>query len=101
LVQLNTNYTAKRLTAQGDRFPTFVANLGFRHELPDKKTAFILTVSDVFHSLKDRTLIDTPALHEEITRRRSARIVYAGVIYNFGKPMKKKKDDTLPFDNQL
>jgi outer membrane receptor protein involved in Fe transport len=101
LIQLNTNFTARRLTAQGYRLPTFVANLGFRHEFRDQKTAFIVTVSDVFNSLKERTVIDTPILHDENTRRRSARIVYAGFTYNFGKPGKKPKDDSLPFDNQL
>jgi len=100
LIQFNTNYTAKRLTPQGYRLPTFVANLGLRHDFKDKKSAIIITVSDLFNSLKDRTHLDTPALHEDITRRRSARIVYVGYIYNFGKPAKKPKDD-LQFDNQM
>jgi len=50
-------------------------------------------------SLRERTLIDTPTLHDEITRRRSARIVYVGIIYNFGKGKKKPKDDSLQYDN--
>jgi outer membrane receptor protein involved in Fe transport len=100
LIQFNTNYTAKRLTPQGYRLPTFVANLGLRHDFKDKKSAVIVTVSDLFNSLKDRTHLDTPALHEDITRRRSARIVYVGYIYNFGKPAKKSKDD-MQFDNQM
>ena len=101
LVQLNSNFAARRLTAQGYRQPTFVANLGFRHEFRDQKTAFIVTVSDLFDSLNERTVIDTPILHDEITRRRSSRIVYAGFTYSFGKPGKKPKDDSLPFDNQF
>jgi len=86
---------------QGERRPTYIANLGLRHELNDKKTALVLTVSDVFNSLKERTVIDTPILREDVTRRRSSRIIYAGLIYNFGKPGKKKKDDTLQFDSSL
>ena len=100
LVQFNTNYAAKRLTAQGYRLPTFVANIGLKHDLADKKTSLIFTLSDIFDSMREKTLIDTPILHDEITRRRSARIAYVGVIYNFGKAKKKGKDDTLPFDNQ-
>jgi outer membrane receptor protein involved in Fe transport len=100
LVQLNTNYRAKQLTPQGYRYPTFFANVGLRHNLKDKKTAFILSVSDIFNSQKERTLVDTPALHQEITRRRSSRILYAGFIYNFGKATKKSKED-LQFDNSL
>ncbi len=101
LVQFNANYTAKRLTAQGDRLPTFIANLGWRHDLQDRKTAFVVTVSDVFNSLQERSIIHTPVLHDDITRRRSARIVQAGFIYNFGKPAKKPKKDDLQFDTSL
>jgi outer membrane receptor protein involved in Fe transport len=100
LVQLNTNYTAKRLTPQGYRYPTYLANVGLRHNFKDKKMAFILSVSDILNSLKERTLVDTPTLRQEVTRRRSSRILYAGFIYNFGKPAKKSKDD-LQFDNAL
>jgi outer membrane receptor protein involved in Fe transport len=101
VAQLNSNYTAKRLTPQGYRLPTFVVNLGLRHNFPDKKTAFVFTVSDVFNSLKDRTVIDLPTLHNENTRRRSSRIIYAGVVYSFGRATKKPKDDSMQFDNQL
>lgn len=101
LVKINANYTAKRLTAQGDRMPTYVVNLGYRHELNSKNLSFVLTVSDLFNSLKERTVIDTPVLHDDITRRRSSRIVYAGFVYTFGHSAKKKKDDSLQFDNQL
>jgi outer membrane receptor protein involved in Fe transport len=101
LFQFNANYTAKRLTPQGYRMPTFVANCGMRHNLADRKTALVLTVSDIFNSLKDRTILDTPTLHQEVTRRRSTRIIYAGFIYNFGKATKKSKDDNLQFDNQI
>ncbi|MEY2881060.1 MAG: hypothetical protein RLZZ15_3440 [Verrucomicrobiota bacterium] len=101
LLQLNTSYTARRLTPQGYRHPTAVLNLGARHNLADKKTAVILTVSDVFASLRERTRIDTPLLHQDITRRRSSRIAYLGLVYNFGKPAKKPKKDDLQFDNAL
>ena len=101
LVQLNANYTAKRLTPQGYRYPTKVANLGLRHNFADRKFALIFTVSDVFSSLRERTHIDTPVLRQDITRRRSSRIAYVGFIYNYGKPAKKPKKDDLQFDNTL
>ena len=101
LLQLNTNFTAKRLTPQGYRYPTYIANLGLKHDLKDGKTSLVLTLSDVFNSLKERTLIDTPTLHDDATRRRSSRIIYAGFIYNFGKATKKSKDDAIQFDDKL
>jgi outer membrane receptor protein involved in Fe transport len=100
-LQFNTNYASARLTAQGSRRPSFVANLGLRHDFAQKKVAVVLTVSDLFNSLKEATSIDTPLLQQEVVRRRSARIVYLGLIYNFGKPTKKSKDDPMKFDNAL
>jgi hypothetical protein len=51
-----------------------------------------------FDSLRERTLVDTPTLHDLLTRRRSSRIFYVGVIYNFGGKTKKSKDDALQYD---
>ena len=100
-LQVNTNYSSARLTPQGERRPTWVANFGVRQELPARNTALVLTVSDLFNSLKESNVLDTPLLHETVTRRRSARVVYLGFIYSFGAPAKKSKDDPLKFDNSL
>ncbi len=100
-IQLNTNYSSARLTPQGHRAPTWVANLGVRHDLAGKKASIVLTASDLFNSLKETSVLDTPLLRRETTRRRSARIVYLGFLYNFGSPTKKPKDDLLKFDNSL
>lgn len=100
-LQLDTHYTARRLTAQGYRLPAAFANVGWRHDFKARKYALTLTVSDVFDSLKEHTVIDTPTLHDDITRRRSSRIVYAGFTYNFGAPAKKEKKDELQFDTSL
>ncbi len=101
MLQFNANYTAKRLTPQGYRFPTKVANLGFRKNFNAKRTALIVTVADIFGSLRERTHIDTPVLREDTIRRRSSRIIYVGFVYNFGKAAKKSKKDDLLFDNAL
>jgi outer membrane receptor protein involved in Fe transport len=100
-LQLNANHSSARVTPQGKRQPTSVVNLGVRHDLWRKRAAVTLTVSDLFDSLRESVLLDTPLLHEEVTRRRSARIVYVGFLYNFGQPGKKPKDDPLKFDNTL
>ena len=101
LVQFYTNYSSSKLTPQGRRGATIVSNLGIRQELWGRRAALVLTVSDLFNSLKESTTIDTPKLHEQITRRRSARIVYLGVVYKFGRPPKKAKDEGLKFDEGL
>jgi outer membrane receptor protein involved in Fe transport len=101
LLQFNTSYASTRLTPQGSRRPTFVANLGLRREFLRQKLALVLTVSDLFNSLKESSLLDTPLLKEEITRRRSARIIYLGFSYNLGRPARKPKDESLKFDEQI
>ena len=101
LVQLNTNYSGARLTPQGERSPMFVANVGLRRELKDKKTSFVLTVSDLFNTLRERSVIDTPTLHDDSSRRRSSRLIFLGIVKNFGQPGKKPKDDSMKFDNSL
>jgi outer membrane receptor protein involved in Fe transport len=101
LIQFYTNTTSSRLTPQGRKGSTYVANLGVRQEILQHRAALVLTVSDLFNSLQDRTFIDTPTLREEVGRRRSARIIYAGFVYEFGKQSKKQKDDGLKFDEGL
>jgi outer membrane receptor protein involved in Fe transport len=98
-LQLTTNYTARRLTPQGERLPTFVANIGLKHQFPNKKLTVFVAVSDLFDSLKDETRLDTPALHDDFTRRRASRTINAGFVYNFGTSKKKVKGDVLQFDN--
>ena len=100
MAQFNTNYTAKRLTPQGYRLPTFVANFGLKHEIKSRNLTLVLTVSDLFDTLKEETKLSTPLLTDDSSRRRSSRFVYAGVIYSFGGS-KKKKDDSMQFDNNL
>lgn len=100
MVQLNTSYRAKRLTPQGERHPSAITNLGVRYNLKDGRTSLVATVSDVFDSLRDRTVIDTPLLESDITRRRSPRIVYVGFVRHFGKPA-KKSGEAMEFDDSL
>ena len=79
----------------------FLANFGLRHDLWQKKAALVLTVSDLFNSLKSENIVNTPLLREDIVMRRSSRIIYLGITYNFGQPGKKSKDDALKYDNSL
>jgi outer membrane receptor protein involved in Fe transport len=97
VLQITSSYVAETLTPQGKQLPSFVLNTGFKQEFLNRKLAFIVTVSDVFNSLRNTTLIDTPELYERIVRRRSARIFYGGFTFTFGKQKKKE----LEFDNRL
>ena len=71
-----------------------------RQNLLDKRLALIVSVSDVFNTLRERIRGETPELRQRIERRRSARICNIGLIWNFGKMPKKQKDD-MQFDTAL
>jgi outer membrane receptor protein involved in Fe transport len=98
VLQITSSYSAENLTPQGRQMPSFVINTGFKQEFFNRKLTLIATVSDVFNSLKNITIIDTPELYEKIVRRRSARIIYAGLTYTFGNQKKKKE---IEYDNRL
>jgi outer membrane receptor protein involved in Fe transport len=99
--QISSNYTSERLTPQGKLLPSFVINTGIKQKLLKKKVALILTVSDVFNSLRSNLIIDTPDLQRHEYRKRSARVVYFGFTYSFGSNGKKEKENSLQFDNKM
>ena len=101
MLQLSCNYRSARLTPQGKTFPTFVMNAGIRQGLFKKKMSVILTASDIFKTLQQRTHLHTPYLNEVSVGRRDAQIIYLGISYRFGKVIKKQGEEKLQFDNNL
>jgi hypothetical protein len=97
---MNSNYSSTRLTPQGKIFPTFFVNIGARQDLWKRKASLILTVSDVFNTLRNKSEINTPLLYDKSIRRRSPRIIYAGFVFNFGKSTEKQKEEQLKFETQ-
>lgn len=100
-LQVNSNYNSARLTAQGESSPSYVVNTGFRQEMYDGKLSLILTVADIFRTLKRQTELNTPVLNQTLVNTRDSRIIYFGVTWHFGAPPKKSKDDQLRYDNNF
>jgi outer membrane receptor protein involved in Fe transport len=100
VIQMNSNYSSTRLTPQGKIFPTFFVHIGARQDLWKRKASLILTVSDVFNTLRNKSEINTPLLYDKSIRRRSPRIIYAGFVFNFGKSTEKQKEEQLKFETQ-
>jgi hypothetical protein len=78
-----------------------VVNLGFRQDFWKKKLSLIATISDLFNSQMMKSSINTPTLIQETTRRRDARVMYVGVVFNFGTNGKKTKEAKFEFDNGM
>lgn len=98
MVQLNTRYTSAILTPQGERQPTFIVNTGARYDLFKRKGSLMLTVSDLFDSYRNRTIVDTPELYRKMESRRAPRIMYLGFTYHFGNTEKKGKETQLKYE---
>ena len=101
MVQMNASFNSRRLTAQGENLPSYVVNAGIRQELLDGKLALVLTVADVFKTLKRTSELTTPLLDQKVINARDSRIVYFGFTYYFGSVGKKSKDESLKFDDGI
>jgi hypothetical protein len=78
-----------------------VVNLGFRQDFWKKRISLIATISDLFNSQTYKATVNTPVLIQESTRRRDARVIYAGFVFNFGTNGKKQKEANFEFDNGM
>ncbi|MDQ3142533.1 MAG: TonB-dependent receptor [Bacteroidota bacterium] len=99
ILQLNANARLAELTPQGKYLPGYSLNTGLRQDLLKGKASLLLTVSDVFNSLRWRSEINTPQLYQITTGKRKSQIVYLGFSYRLGKTTKKTSDE-LKFDEQ-
>ena len=99
LFQINGQYRSEALTAQGYRLPSWVINLGFRQDFWNKRISFVATVSDLFNSQAWKVRVSTPILVQESIRRRDARVIYGGFVFNFGTNGKKSKEPKFEYDN--
>jgi outer membrane receptor protein involved in Fe transport len=83
LFQITGSRTGKTLTAQGFRLPSAGANFGYRRTLREGLVA-VFTLSDMFDSLRERTVIDSPGLHDLIRRRRAVRTATLALLWTPG-----------------
>lgn len=99
-LQVNANYRSSMLTAQGKTLPVYFINIGIRQDIFDNKASLLLTVSDVFNTMKFVEEIDAPFLYQKVTRRRTSRIIYLGFSWRFGVTPKNPADDLI-FEDKL
>lgn len=83
LLQISTNLNGKRLTPQGYRLPSVTANIGYRHRFRSGLSA-VLSMSDIFNSQRERSVIDTATFIDTSTRRNTRRIVSLALSVPFG-----------------
>jgi outer membrane receptor protein involved in Fe transport len=82
-LQLNAFLNGERLSPQGSIKPQGGLNLGYRHKFDDRLSG-VVTVQDVFSTLKYKGVIDTPTLRDVQIFEPQVRGVFVGLTYTFG-----------------
>jgi outer membrane receptor for ferrienterochelin and colicin len=94
--QVTVTRSDRRLTPQGYVSAINIVNLGYKRQVRPDLTA-VMTVSDAFNGQRFRRSATTPAFTEEYRRTVRGRILYAGLVYNFGS-LKKDKQANFEYD---
>ena len=98
-IQLNTRYNSPQLVPQGQLNGNYIFNMGLRYEYPKTGLSVIASVSDLFNTFHKSYTLNTDNLKQKVEKRRNPRIIYIGLVYNFG--LKKKKTSEIKYDDQL
>ncbi|HEY3296711.1 MAG TPA: outer membrane beta-barrel family protein [bacterium] len=98
-LQLSSNYRSSMLTAQGHMSPSYTLNAGFRQQFYNGKLSLLVTVTDIFHTMKREFTVDTATLHETAVTTFDSRVIYAGLTFRFGKAPKKSRDEQIRYDS--
>jgi outer membrane receptor protein involved in Fe transport len=100
-LQVNSVYNSSRLTAQGEYSPSYAVNTGLRHELLDGSLTLLVTIADLFKTMRREYALSTPELMQTVVNKRDSRIVYFGFTYRFGTQAKKSKEEQLRYEEGL
>ena len=84
-LQLNLSYNSPVLTAQGQRDEIFYVNLGFKQLLFYDQISMTFSVSDMFHSYKEKWNVNTPILNQLPKLYRNDAVFYVGFSWRFGE----------------
>jgi outer membrane receptor protein involved in Fe transport len=101
MVQINGNYRSSRLTPQGTYLPSGVVNIGIRQDLWTKRFSMVLTVADLFSTVRRELHIDTPLLTERAITTRDSQIFMFSCTFRFGALTEEKDEETLRYDDGL
>lgn len=96
-LQFNANLNPKILFPQGFNEAQFQSFLGYRHKFNDKLSG-VVTVQDVFGTIRFRQVVDSPVLRERVQFKPQVQAVYLGLAWTFGAA--QKKPQTFDFGPQ-
>ena len=79
------NYEGPRAIAQGTRQGVFIANMGVRKDLMQKKATISFNIQDIFLSRTYKTQLATPTYSQNSVWHQTNRMVNLTFNYRFGK----------------
>lgn len=83
-LQLNFSYNSPVLTPQGQKEEIFYLNLGIKQLIYYDQISLTLSVSDLFHSYKEKWTVNTPILIQNTRLYRKEPVFYLGFSWRFG-----------------
>ncbi len=101
MVQVNGNIRSSFLTPQGTSVPSGAVNIGVRQDFWDRRLSLVLTVADLFRTVRRELQIDTPVLTQRAVGTRDSRVVMVSCTFRFGTRQDEKEDETLRYDDGL
>jgi outer membrane receptor protein involved in Fe transport len=96
-LQLSGNWSGKHLLAQGYRTLGPIVNLGYRHKI-NEQMSLSLTGQDIFGTARQKVVIRTPFVRDELMFKVGARAFFLGLTYNFGGNGRRRQDERFDFD---
>jgi hypothetical protein len=87
------NYEGPRAIAQGTREGVFVANMGIRRELMEKKATLSFNIQDIFLSRAYKSQLATATYAQNSVWQQTSRLVNLSFQYRFGKISANGSDD--------
>ena len=87
-LQFGANQYPKRILPQGYVDPQFTSFLGYRHKFSDMVSG-VVTVQDVFNTIRFRQVLDTPVLRDRVEFRPQVQAIYLGLNWTFGAAQKR------------
>lgn len=91
-IQINANYSAPRVTAQGIIYPWKFVDISFSKSFLNKNLIVSLKLADVFNTKGFKMIVDQPMLYQYSDFGFQTRRVYLTLTYKFGRFDVSKKE---------
>lgn len=101
MVQLNARFRSAVLVPQGRRDADCRINLGMKYDIPALNLSLLASVTDLFDTYRKSYTLDTPSLKQKVEKRRNPRIVYVGLVWQFGASKSKKHHADVQYDEGM